>query len=108
MTILASGQLETSKSTIFEVNRTDVFTTAGVKVEKVTFFNENPAQQTAILFVKPRFGTSRRVRQFQLLENEGGEYLEPGENLPLENGDTLEAQTTTASAVNFVVYGTRT
>lgn len=86
---------------------TDVLNTEKASIEKVTFFNENAAEQTAILFVKERFGSSRKIRQFKLLQNEGGEYLEPSDDLPLEIGDSLEAETTTASAVNFVVFGSR-
>ena len=107
MTILANGQVATSKATIFEVADTDVLNTERASIEKVTFFNENAAEQTAILFCKERFGSSRKIRQFKLLQNESGEYLEPGDNLPLENGDRLEAQTTTVSAVNFIVFGSR-
>ena len=107
MAILANGQVATSKATIFEVADTDILNTERILIDKVTFFNENIAEQTAILFVKERFGSSRKIRQFKLLQNEGGEYLEPGDNLPLEIGDSLEAETTTASAVNFVVFGSR-
>ena len=107
MTILASGQLKVVPTTIFEVSGADVLDTEKASIEKVTFFNENAAEQTAILFVKERFGSSRKMRQFKLLQNEGGEYLEPGDNLPLEIGDSLEAETTTANAVNFVVFGSR-
>lgn len=107
MTILADGQVATTKSTIFEVKGADVLPTEKVDVEKITFFNENVLEQTAILSIKAFSGVSRVLRQFKLLQNEGGEYLEPGESLPLENGDILEAKTTTANAVNFVVFGTR-
>jgi len=107
MTILASGQLQIVPTTIFEVSGTDILNTQTASIEKITFFNENIVEQTAILFVKERFGLSRTIRQFRLLENEGGEYLEPGENLPLEIGDRLEAETTTADAVNFVIFGLR-
>lgn len=107
MTILASGQLPVTKATIFEVKGANVLPTEKTTVEKITFFNENALEQTAILSIKIFSGTSRVLRQFKLLQNEGGEYLEPGESLPLDNGDILEAQTTTASAVNFVVFGIR-
>lgn len=101
MTILADGQVSTTQSTLYEVGSAVL----SAKVEKVTFFNTNVADQTAILFVKSRFGTPRKVRQFIMPENNGGEYLEPGEFLPLGNGDSLEAITTTAVAVDFIVFG---
>ena len=107
MAILANGQVAATKSTIFKVEGADVLNTEKASIEKVTFFNEDVAEQTAILFCKERFGVSRKIRQFKLLQNEGGEYLEPGDNLPLEIGDSLEAETTTVSAVNFIVFGSR-
>ncbi len=107
MTILANGQVATTKTVIFQVTGADVLNAERASIDKITFFNENIAEQTAILFVKERFGSSRKIRQFKLLQNEGGEYLEPGDNLPLEIGDSLEAETTTTNAVNFVVFGSR-
>lgn len=108
MTILADGQLAITESTIFVADQSDVFDSASFTIEKITLFNTNALAQTAILFLKTRFGTSRELRQFVLQQNEGGEYLEPGEILTIENGDQLLAQTTTASAVNFAVLGERT
>ena len=107
MTILANGQIATTQSTIFEVTDTDILDTDKVQIEKITFFNTNVLAQTTILFLKTRFGISRELRQFVLNQNDGGEYLEPGEVLTLDNGDELLAQTTTASAVNFAVIGER-
>jgi len=106
MTILTDGQVATVKATIFEVGQTSILP-GDVTIQKITLFNASAVEQTAILYIKERFGTSRKLRQFKLLENEGGEYLEPGETLPLQNGDSLEAETTTAAAVNFVVFGKR-
>ena len=107
MTILADGQLETTQSTIFEVEDPSIRGIGKVTIKKITFFNTNALEQTAILHIKKRNGISRVLRQFKLLLNEGGEYLEPGETLDLDNGDILQAITTTASAVNFVVFGSR-
>ena len=108
MTILAEGQLAITQSTIFEADGGDVFDSASFTIEKITFFNINALAQTAILSIQKRNETARSIRQFILEQNEGGEYLEPGEMLKLENGDQLLAETTTASAVNFTVIGERT
>lgn len=108
MAILADGQLATTQSTIFVADGSDVFNGASFTIEKITFFSTNALAQTAILFLKRRFGTAREIRQFILNQNEGGEYLEPGEFITMENGDELLAETTTASAVNFAVVGERT
>jgi flagellar motor switch protein FliM len=40
------------------------------------------------------------------MQDESAEYLQGGEILSLQPGDVLEAETTTADAVDFVVYGT--
>ncbi len=105
MTILADGQVSTTKAIIFEVGDSAVLDTTKALIEKIVMFNENATVQTVDLFVKKRFGVSRQVRQFTLQQNAGGEYLEPGESLPIDIGDEIEAQTTTAAAVNFVVFG---
>ena len=107
MSILANGQISTSQANIFEVSVACVFNTEKVSFNKITFFNTSSTEQTAILSIKEFSGTLRVLRQFVLLENEGGEYLEPGEVLPMDNGDLLQAVTTTASAVDFVIFGDR-
>ena len=107
MTILADGRIATTDTIILQVSGADVFPTTKVTCERITFFNESAVEQTAILSIKKFSETSRKLRQFKLLQNEGGEYLEPGETLPLDNGDALIAQTTNADAVNFIVFGTR-
>ncbi len=107
MTILAEGQIAITPTAIFTVDRLDVYEADRVTVEKITFFNTNELEQTAILYVQPRNESAVSVRQFVLQESEGGEYLEPGEVLELRNGDELQAETTTASVVNYVVLGER-
>lgn len=107
MTILADGRIATTDTIILQVSGADVLPTTKVTCERITFFNESAVEQTAILSIKKFSETSRKLRQFKLLQNEGGEYLEPGETLPLDNGDALIAQTTNADAVNFIVFGTR-
>ena len=107
MAILANGKVAASKSTIFVVDRADVLNTTKANIEKVSLFNPNTGEQTITLFVKERFGTSRQLRQFKLLENESGEYIEPGDSLPMENGDELEASASTDGVVDHVVTGTR-
>ena len=108
MTILAEGQLAITQSTIFEAVGANYFGSANFTIQKITFFNTNAAAQTAILYLQKRNSTSRELRQFVLQLNEGGEYLEPGEVLKIENGDQLLAETTTVSSVNFAVIGERT
>lgn len=108
MTILAEGQLAITPSTIFEAGGADVFQGASFTIDKITFFNEGTGQQTSILSIQKFSEVQRVVRQFKLKQNEGGEYLEPGEVLTLENGDKLLAKTSTIDSVNFTVIGERT
>ncbi len=107
MSTLTDGQLEASQSIIFEADGAPIFHSASFSIEKITFFNTDAVAQTAILYLKKSFSTSIEVRQFVLQQSEGGEYLEPGEIITMENGDQLLAETTTASAVNFAVIGER-
>ena len=108
MTILAEGTIPSIRAVIFKADpdfHTDVINFEKVDITKITMFNNVLAEQTVVLFVKKQFGTLRKLRQYKLKQNENGEYLEPGEVLPLQAGDILEAQTTTDDAVDFVVYG---
>lgn len=107
MTILADGQVAITQSDIFEVSGADVLPTGKVSISKITFFNTGSIDQTTILYIKTVGGTARELAQFQLQENERAEYLEPSETLELDNGDSLQAKTTTASVVNFFVIGVR-
>lgn len=107
MTILSNNQVETNKGTIFKVDRADVLSTTKATIEKVTLFNTIATQQTIVLYMKAPNGPSRKLRQFQLQQNESAEYLEPGEKMVMNNGFSIEAETTTAGAVDFVVMGVR-
>ncbi len=107
MTILASGQVAVSPTDIFEVSGADVFKADKVSVNKVIFFNRDGMVQTTTLYLKKSGGTARELREFKLHEGDGVEYLEHGEMLELDNGDILQAETTTSDAVVFVVLGHR-
>ena len=108
MTILAEGTIPATRAAIFKTGvdfRTDVLNFDKIDVVKITMFNNILAEQTVILSIKKKFGVFRKLRQYKLKQNENGEYLEPGESLPLRAGDVLEAETTNNDAVDFVVYG---
>ncbi len=77
-----------------------------IDINKITLFNNIQTIQTVILYVRRKFGAFRKLRQYVLMQNQSAEYLIAGEHLFLEAGDVLEAETTTADAVDFVVYGT--
>ena len=107
MAILASGDVPIVQTVLYTTDSGRLFNTSGAKIEKITLFNLNAAAQTAILYVTQRASTTQVIRQFVLQQNEGGEYLEPGEILQLQGGDQISGETTTASAVNFVILGER-
>lgn len=107
MSILSDGQVSNVQGTIFIVDRLDVRPKKTAKIEKITFFNTSATAQTAILFLRKKGEVARSIRQFVLQENEGGEYLEPGEFIVLTDADELQAVTTTDAVVNFAVIGER-
>lgn len=109
MTILAEGTIPAARAVIFATGasdfRTGVLNFGKVKITKITMFNNISTEQTIILSMKKKFGALRKLRQYILKINESAEYLEPGESLPLNAGDDIQAETTTADAVDFTVYG---
>jgi len=115
MPVLAEGTVPATAEIIFKVGQsigdkltfeTNVFNFEEVLVDKITFFNNIITQQTVILSLRRKSGGFRKLRQFELKINESAEYLQAGEFLPLEAGDELEGETTTADAVDFIVCGT--
>ena len=111
MAILIDGTIPATRTVIYKAGtsgpdfQTAVVNFDKINVSKITFFNNIITQQTIILYVRKKFGVFRKLRQYQLKINESAEYLRDGEILPLQAGDDLEAETTTAGAVDFVVYG---
>lgn len=97
--VLADGQLANSKGTLYTV---PVSTAAYVK--HFSIFNTNAATQTVIVYLKPG-ATSRKVVQLTLAQNESANIVDLIGSFNLEAGDLIEAETTTAAAVDFVITG---
>jgi hypothetical protein len=97
--VLGEGQLPTTKGTLYTV---PVGKTTYVK--RISFFNDNAAAQTIIVYIKPG-AASRKWRRYVLEQNEAVDLLDHGDALILEAGDLIEAQTTTVSAVDYVLMG---
>lgn len=97
---LADGQLQTSKSTIYTVEAR-----AGMRLNQINLFNDNAVAQTIILYIKRKGCGSRKLRQWVLNQNEAGTFLSAGEHFSISVDDALEAETTTASAVDYLVTG---
>jgi hypothetical protein len=96
---LADGQLPSTKGTLYTVPGA---TTAYIKFMSV--FNTNAAQQTVIIYANVS-GTSREIARFVLEQNEWARVIEKDEALVLEAADLIEAETTTATAVNYLITG---
>jgi hypothetical protein len=97
--VLAEGQLAITKGTIYTVPQG--------KTAFIRFFscyNSNSAAQTINIYIKPG-STSRQIGRYSLNQYESLRLLDNNEILVLEEGDIIEADTTTASAVDYVISG---
>lgn len=96
-TALADGYLPTSKGTLYTGPAS-----SKVYVSEIWLHNINAAAQTVILYVN-RTGTSRIIGYSSNLAQNYQMVRGPG--LILEAGDLIEGQTTTGSAVHYVISG---
>lgn len=94
--LLAEGQVAVSVGAIYTVPGS---TTA--YVNRVVFFNTNAATQTLLVYVDGS-GTNRTQYRITLAQNESAVI---DDNITLEAGDLIEAETTTGSAVHYTVHG---
>ena len=93
--LLAEGQLA--------IVKTAVYTAPGATsayVRTIKLFNTNAITQTINVYIST--GTSRQTYRLSLQQNETG-YID--DRITLETGDLIEADTTTATAVDFTVHG---
>lgn len=96
---LADGQVGTSKATIYTVPAS----TAAV-VKSLVFFNTNASSQTLNVYVKRSGSVSRQIhREATMAQYASVNPL--SETLFLSAGDVIEADTTTASAVDYFIGG---
>jgi hypothetical protein len=99
--VLADGQLPRTQGTLFTGPAVTV-----TYVKRISLFNTNAAAQTIQLWLNVG-GTPRKWRRYVLNEDESAEVLETGDAIILEAGDTIEAITTTASAVDYYICGVK-
>lgn len=97
--VLAEGQLATSKGTLYTVPAS---TKAYIKFFNI--FNTNAATQTVNIYLKPG-STSRQVIRLSLAQYESANLLDILGSFTLEAGDLIEADTTTGTAVDYVITG---
>ena len=96
---LAAGSVATTWGTIYGPS--------GVKavIKSIDCFNNNAATQTLELRITRSGGSARNWKRATLAQNEYVTFISDGETLVLSDGDVLQAQTTTVSAVDYTITG---
>lgn len=74
-------------------------------VKQLYLFNNNAATQTIFLYLVSSGGTQTTWHRIVLAQNESAHVLEDGESVTLTPGDSIQAITTTASAVDYTITG---
>jgi hypothetical protein len=99
---LADGQAATTATAIYELGGRKGSSSA--LLTYLSLFNTNAATQTVIVYVKRHGSSNRTIGRFVLVQNQRVEvfaqdqpYLSPGDQVLLE--------TTTASALDYVLAG---
>ena len=98
-TVLYEGQFPTTNTTLYTVPSDAV-----AYIKQISVFNTNAASQTIVFYVAPS-ATSRTWRRYVLAQNESAELLDQDQVLVLPSGSYIEAETTTASAVDCFILG---
>ncbi len=96
---LASGEVSTTTAAIYTA-------TGPTVIRSLNFFNTHATGQVLNLYIT-RSGQTRRqlYRSSSTAQYASISYLSGGESLILSNGDTLDADTNTASALVYVIGG---
>ena len=97
--VLAEGQFATSKGTLYTVPAS---TKTYVKFFNV--WNGNAATQTVRVYLKPG-STSRQIVTLSLAQNESANIVDLVGSFTLEAADLIEGDTTTWSALDYVITG---
>lgn len=96
---LADGQVASSKGTLYTVPASTV-----AYVRSASFHNTNAATQTLIVYANVS-GTSRVIGYATLAQHETYYLTTGGEAIVLAAADLIEAVTTTATAVDYLITG---
>lgn len=94
--VLAQGQLANSKTTIYTVAASTV-----AFIKQLRVFSTGSGQ-TVSIYLNPG-GTSRKYAQFVLTTGESADVFEMP--IQLEAGDLIEADSTSATTVDYVLTG---
>jgi hypothetical protein len=96
--VLASGQLPDAQAALYTVPAT-----TATYVKQIYLFNTSANPQTIELFLD--VGTARAWRRIVLEENQSCDVLEHGEAFTIEAGHEIQAVTSDAAAVDYVITG---
>lgn len=96
---LADGQVATTTGTVYTSQ--DVYT----MIRSWCFFNTNAITQTLNIYMTRSGGTRRQLYQVSLNQFQSFDIDTAGEVLCMSPGDILEADTTTATAVDYMITG---
>ncbi len=91
---LSDGQVASSWGAIYTA-------AAKIIVKKVYFYNTGSSSETVDIGITRSGSTRRQFRKVVLAADQSAEY----EHIVLSSGDTLDAQTTTATTVDYLVMG---
>jgi hypothetical protein len=97
---LADGTIASSKTTIYTAP-------AGLVAYPrfLSLFNTNASDQTILVYLKRSGSSSRTLRRYVLAQYESALVFDKDDDLALSAGDEIEAETTNASAVEYVLTG---
>lgn len=95
---LAAGQVAAAQATIYTSSAKSI-------LKQLDFFNVAVTQETLSVWFKRSGGTARQIGRAVLQQNESAKVLSEGETIVMSAGDTIEADATNASAVDFTITG---
>lgn len=101
MSLLACGKLGISPVSIYTVPLKKEMAV----ITHIKFFNISVLTQTIGLSYTQRNSPSEDMGIFVLNQNQRGEYIDVGDTLEMDIGDSIQAQATTTDSVNFFVFG---
>jgi hypothetical protein len=97
---LADGQLPSSVGAIYTA------TAVKAVIKAVTLHNTNVTTQTINIYITRSGSTRRQLYRFAgITQFQSMDVLSDGETWTLSAGDTIDADTTTAAAVDFTILG---
>lgn len=96
---LADGQLPNSRTALYTVP-----SSTSAVVRSIILCNTGGGTESVILYVDVS-GSPRKVAVLDLSAGETAHILDGGQSIILEDGDTLQGETTTATTVDYYVGG---